>query len=198
MMQYMTPEPQADRAFSPVSPTLAVTDSTEVVEGHGQRGTRKHPVTTDRSVDRIDIPATNECSTTAVTVEPPLQYDDEVRPKVVFSLMIRQRVREASQQVHDLVVQRMRDATRPDGPATWPGLEAEVREIARVQVAHAQKKAQDGDVRAALVALGATAILLAEQVDRPDEPKRGTARASTKRWRPIDFRMTGVVARAEL
>lgn len=121
--------------------------------------------------------------TAAETAADPLAAVVE-RPRVVHSLMVRQRIRETTEQVHGVVVQRVKDAHSSYDLATWHGLATEVGALARARKA---VRTQAGDVRAACISVAASAILLAEQVDRPAEPKRGTKRASTERWRPTTF-----------
>lgn len=104
---------------------------------------------------------------------------------VVFSYMVRQRIREATAETHSLVVERLRQATRQGGAASPSGLAAEVRAIsaamAGARTSHGAQKARALlDVRAAYLAVAVSCIILAERATRPDELPRGSKSQTTK------------------
>lgn len=119
------------------------------------------------------------------------QHDDDKKDEVVFSFMVRQRVRETSQAAHNLVVERLRQAARQGAAATPPGLAAEVRALAQLQktsrTQHGPERARThADMRGCYLAIAASAIILAERMTRPDELPRGK-KSSTEKYRAPDF-----------
>lgn len=104
------------------------------------------------------------------------------RPPTVMSFAVRQRVREALEQTHGIVVERLHHATRTHDVATRSGLVAEIRGLAA-----AEREGQPVDARNALLAIAATSVLLAELTDRPEDLPRGEKRAGTKRYRPPSY-----------
>ena len=119
------------------------------------------------------------------------QHGSSKKPEVVFSFMVRQRLRETSQDAHNLVVERLRSAAVQGGAATPSGLAAEIRSLARLQDAarrqHGPVKARTmGEVHHCYVTIAATAIILAERATRPIELRRGE-KSSTEKYRPPDF-----------
>ncbi|MBA3585399.1 MAG: hypothetical protein H0W36_12905, partial [Gemmatimonadetes bacterium] len=102
--------------------------------------------------------------------------------RVVFSLQIRQRIRDCWVQANSIAVQRVKDAEREADLASFGSLAGEL-----ASVSDARKHGTGADIRGALLAVATTCVLLAERQDRPSEPKRGTKRASTERWRPVAF-----------
>lgn len=89
---------------------------------------------------------------------------------VVYSYFVRARIRDAQQQAHSIVVERIRSskAANAQVAASYGGLAAEVTSLAL-----ARKVGTGKDRRAVLLSIAASAVILAEREDRPAEPKRG-------------------------
>lgn len=89
---------------------------------------------------------------------------------VVYSYFVRARIRDAQQQAHSIVIERIRSskAANAQVAASYGGLAAEVTSLAL-----ARRIGTGKDRRAALLAIAASAVILAEREDRPAEPKRG-------------------------
>ena len=119
------------------------------------------------------------------------QHKAAEKDEVVFSFMVRQRIRETGQEVHALVVERIRAAARQGAAATPPGLAAEIRAVARLQdEARRQhgpvKTATMGEIRICYLAIATSAIILAERATRPGELPRGL-KSSTKKYKAPEF-----------
>jgi len=119
------------------------------------------------------------------------QHQGAKKAEVVFSFMVRQRLRETSQNAHALVVERLRSAEVQGGAATPSGLAAEIRSLAKLQDAarrqHGPVKARTmSEVHHCYVTIAATAIILAERATRPTELRRGK-KSSTDKYRAPDF-----------
>lgn len=105
--------------------------------------------------------------------------------------MVRQRIRETSQQAHGLVVERLRQAARQGAAATPPGLAAEVRALAELQHAvrtqHGPIRSKSlGEMRACYLSIAASSIILAERMTRPGELPRGK-KSSTEKYQAPTF-----------
>jgi hypothetical protein len=106
------------------------------------------------------------------------QHDNPADGSIVYhehpapSLMVKRRIREATDECAKLARARARD------PAAHGQLTPQIRAIAaarnfaRTQHGPAQRVALV-DVRTAYLSMGASCILLAERADRPKEPPRG-------------------------
>lgn len=116
---------------------------------------------------------------------------DEDHDGIVFSFLARQRIREASREVHASVMERLRAAKRQGSAASPGSFAGEVRavhraiEFARTQHGAARDAAM-GQVRACWIALAASAIILAERATRPEELPRGK-KSTTEKWSPVTF-----------
>lgn len=97
------------------------------------------------------------------------------RRTVVTPMFVRGRIRDATLQMHAIVMERVKGAKRPYDLATEDMLISGVRALA-----DARKHGEEGDRRAARLSLAATLILLAEQDDRPPAPARGQRRAEAR------------------
>lgn len=119
------------------------------------------------------------------------QHGEDEKDEVVFSFMVRQRIRETSQQAHGLVVERLRQAARQGAAATPPGLAAEVRALAELQHAvrtqHGPIRSKSlGEMRACYLSIAASSIILAERMTRPGELPRGK-KSSTEKYQAPTF-----------
>lgn len=104
------------------------------------------------------------------------------RNPTVFTWFVRRRVRAAWVQGHRIGVARMRAAKNPADVATWVGLGLELKALAE-----AKRHGTPSDIRAALLDIACTCVLLGERVDRPDEPKHGTRRQQDGGWYAMTF-----------
>ena len=111
--------------------------------------------------------------------------------KVVFSYMARQRIRRTSQEVHSLVVDRLRYATRQGAAASPTQLVGEIQELHRAILSkrglHGPAlNATQERVRVHYLELAASCLILAERETRPPELKRGK-KSSTDAYQAPDF-----------
>lgn len=92
------------------------------------------------------------------------------KPGVVYSYFVRARIRDAQQQAHGIVSERIKasKAANAQVAASYGGLAAEVTSLA-----FARRGGTGKDRRAALLSIAASAVLLAEREDRPEEPRKG-------------------------
>lgn len=113
-----------------------------------------------------------------------------------FSFRIRERICQTHLDVHGILRERVNRARgRQGAAASYEGLAAEVRAVAgaRAYVAQAttaQRPARLTEVRRALMDLAASAILLAEVADRPDEELPRGERSRARQWFTPDFMMS--------
>jgi hypothetical protein len=132
------------------------------------------------------------------------QNDDHVATEeevdgVVFSFMLRQRIREASQEAHGHVVERLRHARR-QGSAAAPGsMAAEIQALVRAQRFAATQhgpahNSAQGHVRSCYMAIAASAIILAERATRPERELPRGLKSSTDRYSAPDFSMPDEMA----
>lgn len=127
------------------------------------------------------------------------------RSRVVFSFFVRQRLREAMQETHGLVSQRVRSATDAGNQghaASETGLIAEIKVLSEAKryaaTQHGPRRiASMVYVRHAYLEIAASTIILGERVTRPEEaPRRAGAKdrqvsteaaRPTEKWRPLSL-----------
>lgn len=115
----------------------------------------------------------------------------------VFSLPVRQRIREAMQETHGLVLERMRAGAKEGNQghaASEGGLVAEIQTLSQAK-RHAAtqhgpaKTASMVYVRHAYLNIAASSILMGERVTRPEAPggrvRQSKQKSPTERWKPL-------------
>lgn len=104
------------------------------------------------------------------------------RNPTVFTWFVRRRIRAAWVQGHRIGVARMRAAKNPADVAGWVALGLELKALAE-----ARRHGTGSDIRAALLDVACTCVLLGERVDRPKEPATGTRRKQEGGWYAMTF-----------
>lgn len=90
---------------------------------------------------------------------------------VVAPNFVRLRITEAEEQMHALIVERLRSARRPQELAS-----DHVLRLGLLSLVDARKTGTRNDIRCARLAVAATLILLAEMDDRPEVPPSNRSR----------------------
>jgi hypothetical protein len=122
------------------------------------------------------------------------QHGEQHDP-LVFSFLIRRRVRETAEEAHAMLLRRWRSADCEGDNGTDSTMGAEIRSLmdakrhALEQTEGPPRDKANHIVRDCYLRIAVTALILAERVTRPDEPPRGQrgGRKGEGSFRRADF-----------